>query len=154
MDPPKTSYMVTVTVTDGRDAVNTVDTNAAADDTIRVTITVTDVNEAPTFVAPETRTRMVDENTAAGTNIGDPVAATDVDDGDTDTLTYTLGDTADDDSFAIVEDTGQLQTLAALDYETKSDYEVTVTATDAGSETGTIRVVITVTNVPAMATQQ
>ena len=75
--------------------------------------------------------------------------ATDVDDGDTDTLTYTLGDTADDDSFAIVhEDTGQLQTLAALDYETKSDYEVTVTATDAGSETGTITVRINVMECP------
>ena len=48
-DPPKTSYMVTVTVTDGRDPVNTV--NAAVDDTITVTITVTDVNEAPEFAA-------------------------------------------------------------------------------------------------------
>ena len=48
-DRPQTSYMVTVTVTDGRDPVNTV--SAAPDDTISVTITVTDVNEAP-FVAP------------------------------------------------------------------------------------------------------
>ena len=61
-------------------------------------------------------------------NIGDPVAAMDVDDGDT--LTYTLGDTPDDDAFAIVPTTGQLQTKAALDYETKTDYEVTVTAAD------------------------
>ena len=46
---PMTSYMVTVTVTDGKDAVGTVDTNAVADDTITVTITVTDVNDAPEF---------------------------------------------------------------------------------------------------------
>ena len=71
------------------------------------------------------------------------MVATDADDGDTDTLTYTLGDTADDDAFAIVATSGQLQTLAALDFETKHDYEVTVTATDAGGETGTIRVIIT-----------
>ena len=29
--------------------------------------------------------------------------------------------------------TGQLKTKAALDYETQTDYEVTVTATDNGS---------------------
>ena len=43
--------------------------------------------------------------------------------------------------------TGQLQTLAALDYETQTDYEVTVTATDTGSETDTITVTIDVTDV-------
>ena len=50
------------------------------------------------------------------------------------------------DSFAIVATSGQLQTLAALDYETQHDYEVTVTATDTGGETGTIRVIITLIN--------
>ena len=137
--------MVTVTVTDGKDAENNVD--PTVDDTIRVTIMVTDVNEAPEFAA-ETATRSVAENTAAGVDIGAPVVAMDVDDGDTDTLTYTL-DTADRTLFAIVEDTGQLQTLAALDYETKTDYEVTVTATDNDSDraTDTIRVTINVTDV-------
>ena len=77
----KTSYMVMVTVTDGRDADNNVD--ATVDDTIRVTIMVTDVNEAPEFAA-ETATREVAENTAVGEDIGLPVVATDVDDGDTD----------------------------------------------------------------------
>ena len=37
--------MVTVTVTDGKDAEDNVD--PTVDDTIRVTIMVTDVNEAP-----------------------------------------------------------------------------------------------------------
>ena len=118
----KTSYMVMVTVTDGKDAEDNVD--PTVDDTIRVTIMVTDENEAPEFPA-ETATREVPENTASDANIGLPVAAMDVDDGDT-TLAYTLG--ADDDAFAIVPTTGQLQTRAALDYETKTDYEVTVTA--------------------------
>ena len=43
---PKTSYMVTVTVTDGRDPVNTVSAVPMTTQS-RVTITVTDVNEAP-----------------------------------------------------------------------------------------------------------
>ena len=149
-DRPQTSYMVTVTVTDGRDPVNTV--NPEVDDTIRVTITVTDVNEAPVF-ADQTPTRTVAENTAAGVDIGPPVAATDVDSGDT--LTYTLSG-PDAASFAIVDvgivddadGGGQLQTLAALDFETQSDYEVTVTATDDGTGTlsDTIRIIITLIN--------
>ena len=44
--------MVTVTVKDGKNADGTADP-ADVDDTIRVTITVTDVNEAPAF-DPET----------------------------------------------------------------------------------------------------
>ena len=78
------------------------------------------------------------ENTVPNANIGDyPVVAMDVDSDDTaDTLTYTLGGTHAD-SFGIVMwrvrmDGGQLQTKAALDYETQSDYEVMVTATDTG----------------------
>ena len=86
----KDTYMVMVTVTDGKDAEDNVD--ATVDDTIRVTIMVTDVNEAPEFAA-ETATRSVAENTAVGEDIGAPVVATDVDDGDT--LTYML-DTAGD----------------------------------------------------------
>ena len=90
----KETYMVTVTVTDGKDAEDNF--APAVDDTIRVTIMVTDVNEAPAF-ATETATRMVDENTAAGEDIGLPVVATDV---DGDTLAYTL-DAANIDLFDI-----------------------------------------------------
>ena len=125
----KTSYMVMVTVTDGKDAEDNVD--PTVDDTIRVTIMVTDENEAPEFPA-ETATRSVAENTVPDANIGNPVVAMDVDDGDT--LTYMLGNTTDDDAFAIVATTGQLKTKEALDYETKTDYEVTVTASDSDSD--------------------
>ena len=90
-------------------------------------------------------TRSVAENTAAGTDIGAPVAATAV----SGTVTYTLGGT-DAASFDIVAETGQLRTKAALDYETRSSYEVTVTATDAdGSVTSTVA--IEVTNVIELA---
>ena len=114
-------------------------------DAIFVTINVTDVNEnrAPAFSEGNSTTRTVAENTASGQNIGTAVAATDA---DNDGLTYSLGGT-DAGSFRIVSSTsGQLQTRAALDYETKTSYSVTVTASD-GSLTDTIPVTITVTNV-------
>ena len=86
-------------------------------------------------------TREVAENTAAATAIGAPVAAA----GSGGTLTYTLSGT-DAASFDIVAATGQLQTKAALDYETRSSYEVTVTATDTDGSVDTT-VTIEVTNV-------
>ena len=82
----KTSYIVIVTVTDGKNAADSV--NPAVDDTIRVTITVMDVNEAPEFAA-ETATRSVAENTVSNANIGIPVVAMD-EDRPMQALTYTL----------------------------------------------------------------
>ncbi len=129
----KNSYTVMVTATD----------SGEASDSIMVTITVTDVNEAPAFDA-DMAERSVAENTAAGEALGDPIAAMDVDADDT--LTYTLsGDDAE--SFAIDGETGQLTTMAALDYETKNSYTVMVTATDSGEASDSIMVTITVTDV-------
>ncbi len=100
------------------------------------------VNNAPTFTDGETTRRSVAENTASGRNIGSAVAATDADD---DTLTYTLEGT-DAVSFDIVATSGQLRTSAALDYESKSSYAVTVTVSD-GTDADTIAVTIDVTDV-------
>ena len=111
----KNAYSVTVTASDG-----------TLTDTIDITIKVTDVNEAPTFTEGTSATRAIEENTATNTNIGNAIAATDADE---DTLTYTLGGT-DAASFSIAKASGQLQTSAALDYETKAAYAVTVTASD------------------------
>ena len=86
-------------------------------------------------------TRSVAENTAAGVDIGEPVTATDV----IGTVGYTLVGT-DAGSFSIDAATGQLQTNAALDYETKSRYEVIVRATDSVGSVD-IMVAIDVTNV-------
>ena len=151
-------YEVVLKVTDESDL----------EDTITVSITVTDRNEAPSIPveatdgavttpannAPEfaaaTDTREVAENTAAGENIGAPVTATDADAGDT--LTYTLSG-ADAASFDIGPATGQLMTKAALDFEAPADtdtdnaYEVTVTASDGNTAAdATIAVTITVTD--------
>ncbi len=129
----KTSYEVIVTVSDG-----------TLEDEINVTINVTNVNEAPVFNDGDSITRQVAENTAAGTNLGNVITATDPD--AEDTITYSLGGT-DAASFNIVSTSGQLKTKAALDYETKNSYTVTVIATDTGDTTDTITVTINVTDV-------
>ena len=124
------SYAVTVIAADGAGLWAGLD----------VTITVTDVQEAPAFSAASI-TRQVAENTAAGANIGDPVAATD---SDGDSLTYSLGSTAADGHFTIDSSSGQLQTSGALDYESTDSYTVTVTATDGGGLSASIDVTIKV----------
>ena len=142
----KTTYTVVVTVKDSSNKSN--DT-----DSITVTIQVKDldekpvlmvrrgpaINNPPTFPAA-TAARSVDENTAAGANIGAPVEASD--DG---ALTYTLRG-ANAASFNINATTGQLRTRSALDYETKNSYTVTVRATDGEMAIDEIDVTIAVTN--------
>ena len=108
-------------------------------------------NNKPAFPDDTDATRTVPENTTTGQNVGAPVSATDADD---DTLTYTM--TGPDAShFAIAAETGQIRTQDALDYETKSEYKVTVWVADLkNGMTGpdmlrddTIDVTINVTNV-------
>ena len=101
-------------------------------------------NNTPEFTDGTSTTRSVAENTASSQNIGTAIAATDADSGDT--LRYTLGGT-DMASFAIVSTSGQLQTRAALDFETKSSYAVTVSVSDGNGGTDSIGVTITVTDV-------
>ena len=145
----KPTYEVAVQVSNGKNVQGTAD--LGVDDSIAVTITVANVNESPAFPV-ETSSRSVPENTATNTNIGTPVAATDPDTGDT--LTYSLGDT-DAASFAIDASSSQLKTKAALDYETKSAYEVTVFVRDSKDQDDrvnsvkddTIDIDINVTNV-------
>ena len=129
----KATYAVTVRATDGR----------GGSATIGVTITVTTAlpNSAPVFSEGTSATRSVAENTPAGQNVGIPVSATDPND---DALTYTLGG-RDAASFDIVPTTGQIQTKAALDYETDFRYSVTVTVSD-DQLTGSITVTINVTD--------
>ena len=140
----KSSHMVEVTATDPDGLRASID----------VTITVNNVDEAPkieraplTNQAPEfasaTAVRSMEENTLAGQPIGARVQATDA---NGDELRYALSGT-DAASLDINPDTGQLMTLAALDYETQASYSVTVTASDSGGLSDSIDVTITVTNV-------
>ena len=129
----KAYYLLTVTVSDGK----------GGTDSITVDIVVTE-NIPPVFTEGTSTRRRVAENTATNTNIGDPITATDVDRG---MLIYTLGDTADDSAFRIVSTSGQLQTRAPLDFETKAYYLLTVTVSDDNGGTASIPVDIVVTDV-------
>ena len=97
---------------------------------------------APEFNDGASTTRSVAENTASGENVGSAVAATDA---DSDTLTYSLGGT-DVASFLIVGASGQILTSAALNYEQKTSYSVTVSVADGEGGTDTIGVTISVTD--------
>ena len=97
---------------------------------------------APRFSDTST-TREVPENSGPGTDVGAPVAATGAND---DTLTYTLGG-SDTESFTIVSTTGQIRTKAALNFEAKSSYSVTVTVSDGRGGTDSINLTISITDV-------
>ena len=93
------------------------------------------MNEPPAFPDTEDGQRDIDENTTAGTNIGEPVRAIDPDSGDT--LTYTL-DFTSADFFDIDESTGQLRTKADLDFELQSTYYVDVYVHDSKDVDGNL----------------
>ena len=133
------TYTVTVSVKDRQ-----IDANP--DDTIIVTITVTDANEPPEFPSTEDGTRSFPENTGANVNVGSAVTANDPDTGAT--LTYTL-EGADAASFEIDDTNGQIKTKTGItyDHETTPSYSVTVTADDSTGGTATKDVTINVTDV-------
>ena len=81
-------------------------------------------NNTPAFTEGAGTTRTINENAAAGSDVGLPVTATDPDAGDT--LTYTLTGAAAD-GFGVDPITGQIWMLAALDFEAATRYHVTVT---------------------------
>ena len=145
----RSSYEVTVSVTDGLDDVGTTENTPTTDDTIYVTITVTDVNEKPVFADDAPNTQTVAENTAADTNIGSAYTATDP---ENDALTYTL-DSGSAATFEI-DANGQLKTKADLNYEADSSYTVIVQVTDSKDDNGvadtatdaTITVTVTITD--------
>ena len=124
---------VTATYTDGYDSGNTASAS--------ITTPVAAANVPPAF-ADATATRSVAENMSAGTLVGGPITATDPNGND---LSYS--DSGTDAASFTVDDQGQLRTSASFNYETKSSYSVTITATDPDGATGSIVVTVNVTNV-------
>ena len=123
----KSEYKVTVTVTDA----------AGLSDKKEFTITITNINEAPTALSLSNNT--IAENATIGTEVS-TLSATDVDANDE--LTYTI---ADNDNFKVEGD--KLVTKSTLDYETKSEYKVIATATDTDGLKVEKEFVINITNV-------
>ncbi len=106
------------------------------------TITVNDLNDAPTDIALDSNS--IDENQPVGTAVGN---FTSTDQDALDTHSYTLvagaGDT-DNASFAIVGD--QLQSAAIFDFETQSSFSIRVRTDDGAGGTFDKIFAITVTN--------
>ena len=146
----KNSYSVTVNVRDSKDAAGNADT--VVDDTIAVTIDLTNVNEAPVI-----------DNTQPGisrpenTTFVVAFSASDVD--DSTILTWSIESPADGGKFEINATTGVVTSLSfknAPDFETPTQsggtnnaYVVTVKVTDDGSPamSDTHTYTVTVTNV-------
>jgi gliding motility-associated-like protein len=108
-----------------------------------ITITVLDVNDAPTNLALSATT--INENNAIGAIIG-ALSSTDVDAGDTFTYTLVSG-TGSTDNASFTIDGANLKAAAAFDFETKSSYTVRVRTTDAGGLTFEKAITITVLNI-------
>ena len=134
------SYSVIVTVTAAQAGANaqsfSLVPNNPGDYVVPVTINVTDVNETANFndIGLFGVIREIAENSAAGAKVGKPVSATDP---DGDTLTYSMIGT-DADKFEIDSSTGQITVGddTTLDYEAKTNYLVTVQASDGKDEDG------------------
>ena len=126
------SYSLTVTASDP----------AGGTSTAAVTVTVTDVDEAPGFGAAD-YAFTVAEDAAVGAAVG-TVTATDPEDG---AVTFAITAGNDTGAFALDAGTGALTVAAALDYETADDYTLTVTASDAQGHTATADIAVTVTDV-------
>ena len=131
----KRSYRVTVEVSDGRDQ-NGDDDMAAIDARQHVTITVTNVNEAPVVTGDVTVSYQEDANRAIATYTGtDPERAT---------LTWSV---SGNDFW--ISSRGQLYFRTPPSFEGQTAYQVTVTATDDDADTplsGSLSVTITVTD--------
>ena len=84
-------------------------------------------NSRPIFDRTEAVvTLSVDENTRSAQSIGSAISATDA---DSNRLTYSL-EGPNKDLFTIVSSSGQIRTRAALDYETRQSYSLTVKVDD------------------------
>jgi VCBS repeat-containing protein len=127
-----TSYAITVVVSDQGGL-----TRSQA-----ATITVTNVNEAPTSIGV-TGPQSVAENAANGTVVA-TISGIDPDAGDT--LTFTLTDTAGG-RFTLVGNSIVVANGTLLDFETANSHTVTVRATDSGGLFRSQSVVVAVTNV-------
>ncbi|MGI9310517.1 MAG: fibronectin type III domain-containing protein [bacterium] len=105
------------------------DADSAVDDTIVVTISVTDVNEAPSFDDGDATMRAVAENAAGGANVGAALAASDP---DGDALRFFEQSGGDGGALFDVSAGGQITVTngAVLDFEAVASYTLIVGVRD------------------------
>ena len=130
----KRTHRFTVQVTDGVNQNG--DDDIAIDDTLNVTVTVTNVNEAPVVTGDATASFVENSSSAVASYTGtDP---------ERDTLTWSV---SDNDFW--ISDRGQLYFRTPPSFEQRTSYTVTVTATDDDETTplsGSLVVTVTVTD--------
>ena len=112
--------------------------------TVPVTITVTDVNDAPEFGQDQDPYAF---EVAEDTAVDDPVGTVSATDPDEDTVTYSITAGNGDGKFDIGETTGAITVAAGLDYEDTGSYRLTVEASDGKGGTDTATVTVAVTDV-------
>ena len=134
------TYVVTVKLTDG----------GGLSDTLKFTVTVTDVNEAPVFTSPPATADFAENGTGTVADFD----ATDVD--ASSTLTFSLNPDDDGGKFDIDSTTGALTFKNPPNFEMPTDvgdtarnntYAVEVKVTDAGGLSDTHTLIVTVTDV-------
>jgi len=107
------------------------------------TITITNVNEAPTDIALSATA--INENVAAGSTVG---ILSSVDADAVNTFTYTLvAGAGDTDNAAFNISGSNLRITASPNFEVKSSYSVRIRTTDQGGQTYDKAFTITITNV-------
>jgi len=129
----KSSYSIRVQTDDGN--------GGAFQD--EFTITINDVNEAPSSIALNTTS--IDENNAAGAVIGS-FSTTDVDAGDSHTYTLVSG-TGDADNGSFDISGNNLEASEVFDFETKSSYSIRVQTDDGNGGTFQDEFTITINDV-------
>ena len=131
-------YEVQVTVTDAGPLTGVQD----------ITVTVTNVNEAPSITSSAAVNAVKNQTSAIDVQSTDPDGETEGGGG----LTYSLTGGADQTKFSIDSNTGVLTFKTAPDFNNPTDaggdnvYDVQVTVTDAGSLTGVQDIAVTVVN--------
>ena len=114
--------------------------------TLRVwTDRITPTNHRPYFLTDNNYSITVEENTATGQEIGDPIAARDP---DGDILIYAL-EGADADHFDITSESsgGQVKTKDPLNHEEQSEYDLTIRVMDTHDSPARHALMISVTDV-------
>ena len=118
-------------------------------DTTLIEITVLDANDnSPIFQPTHCSPCQVEEN-ATVPHIITTVNATDLDSGINAAIEYSILEAARSPQVSINATTGEIFIASSLDYETRREFDLTVMATDMGlgRNTGTVRVVISVTDI-------
>ena len=104
------------------------DSDGAMSSSRTLTVTVNNVNDAPTNLALSASS--IPENSAAQTTIG-TLSSTDPDAGETFTYSLVSGTGSADNASFVISDS-VLKSNAVFDYETKSSYSVRIRTTDVG----------------------